>query len=93
MYKRQDVILPFLEWVIPLGGLYMLLVFFMFTGASNAVNLTDGMDGLAAGCSFQMCIRDRHWQCVGQKLGHDPLRSGLSLFVQRRDCEHHYEFN
>ncbi len=55
MYRQNastDVILPFLEWVIPLGGLYMLLVFFMFTGASNAVNLTDGMDGLAAGCSF-----------------------------------------
>lgn len=55
MYRQNastDVILPFLEWVIPLGGLYMLLVFFMFTGASNAVNLTDGMDGLAGGCSF-----------------------------------------
>ena len=37
---------------MPLSWLYSILVFFMFTGASNAVNLTDGMDGLAAGCSF-----------------------------------------
>ena len=29
--------------------LYVLLVFFVIAGASNAVNLTDGLDGLAAG--------------------------------------------
>lgn len=47
-----DVTLPFFNAVIPLGSLYVVLVYFMFTGASNAVNLTDGMDGLAGGCSF-----------------------------------------
>ena len=35
---------------ISLGHLYLLLILLMFSGASNAVNLTDGMDGLAAGC-------------------------------------------
>lgn len=41
---------------LPLGGvivaipwLYVALVFVMITGTSNAVNLTDGLDGLAAG--------------------------------------------
>jgi phospho-N-acetylmuramoyl-pentapeptide-transferase len=29
---------------------YLLLVFAVIAGASNAVNLTDGLDGLAAGC-------------------------------------------
>jgi phospho-N-acetylmuramoyl-pentapeptide-transferase len=29
---------------------YLLLVFLVIAGASNAVNLTDGLDGLAAGC-------------------------------------------
>ena len=29
--------------------LYLLLIFFVIAGASNAVNLTDGLDGLAAG--------------------------------------------
>lgn len=55
MYRQNastDVIIPFIHAVIPLGSLYMILVFFMFTGASNAVNLTDGMDGLAGGTSL-----------------------------------------
>jgi phospho-N-acetylmuramoyl-pentapeptide-transferase len=30
---------------------YLLLVFLVIAGASNGVNLTDGLDGLAAGCS------------------------------------------
>ena len=31
-------------------GVYLVLVFLVIAGASNAVNLTDGLDGLAAGC-------------------------------------------
>jgi phospho-N-acetylmuramoyl-pentapeptide-transferase len=31
-------------------GAYLLLVFLVIAGASNAVNLSDGLDGLAAGC-------------------------------------------
>ena len=38
-------------WTVELGIFYSILILFMFTGSSNAVNLTDGMDGLAAGCS------------------------------------------
>lgn len=37
----------FKDWMIPLGLLYIPFVFFVLTGASNAVNLTDGLDGLA----------------------------------------------
>ena len=29
---------------------YLILIFLVIAGASNAVNLTDGLDGLAAGC-------------------------------------------
>lgn len=36
------------NWVINLGWLYPLLSVFIITGASNAYNLTDGLDGLAA---------------------------------------------
>jgi len=32
---------------IPLGGFYMVLTYFVIVGTSNAVNLTDGLDGLA----------------------------------------------
>jgi phospho-N-acetylmuramoyl-pentapeptide-transferase len=37
--------------VLDLGALYLLLGVFVVVGSSNAVNLTDGLDGLAAGCS------------------------------------------
>jgi phospho-N-acetylmuramoyl-pentapeptide-transferase len=37
--------------VLDLGVFYLLAGTFVVVGASNAVNLTDGLDGLAAGCS------------------------------------------
>lgn len=41
----------FKEVAIPLGlGAFVLIGVFVLVGASNAVNLTDGLDGLAAGC-------------------------------------------
>lgn len=41
---------PFLKFVVPdLGWGYVPLAMFILVGASNAVNLTDGLDGLAAG--------------------------------------------
>ncbi len=44
-----DVGLPF-GWVLPLGLLLPPLGLFVFLAESNATNLTDGLDGLAAGC-------------------------------------------
>jgi hypothetical protein len=44
-----DVGLPF-GWVLPLGLLLLPLGLFVFLAESNATNLTDGLDGLAAGC-------------------------------------------
>ncbi len=47
----SDLSLPFLkDAFIPLGILYIPFVAFYLTGFSNAVNLTDGLDGLASGC-------------------------------------------
>jgi phospho-N-acetylmuramoyl-pentapeptide-transferase len=40
---------PGTDWSIDLGWFYPILVVFMLIGASNAVNLTDGLDGLLAG--------------------------------------------
>jgi phospho-N-acetylmuramoyl-pentapeptide-transferase len=39
-----------LGWVLPLGLLILPLGLFVFLAESNATNLTDGLDGLAAGC-------------------------------------------
>ena len=36
---------------IDLGFFYPVLIFLVLAGASNGVNLTDGLDGLAAGCA------------------------------------------
>ena len=36
---------------IDLGIFYPILIFLVLAGASNGVNLTDGLDGLAAGCA------------------------------------------
>ncbi len=45
------VYIPFVKNVmIDLGLFYILLLIGVFVGASNAVNLTDGLDGLAIGC-------------------------------------------
>jgi len=41
---------PFFKgWLIPLGWLWILFALLVIVGASNAVNLTDGLDGLAIG--------------------------------------------
>jgi len=41
--------IPGINLTISLGLLYPVLIFFMLNGASNGVNITDGMDGLAGG--------------------------------------------
>ncbi|MDE6137982.1 MAG: hypothetical protein K2F57_00765, partial [Candidatus Gastranaerophilales bacterium] len=46
------------SWMIDLKWLYPFFAVFIITGASNAYNLTDGLDGLAAGCgvpAFAAC--------------------------------------
>jgi phospho-N-acetylmuramoyl-pentapeptide-transferase len=52
----SSVVIPIANWTLSLGWLYAVLLFFMLVGTSNAVNLTDGMDGLAAGTSFLALI-------------------------------------
>jgi phospho-N-acetylmuramoyl-pentapeptide-transferase len=37
----------FKDFVIPLGPFFVVLAYFVIVGSSNAVNLTDGLDGLA----------------------------------------------
>lgn len=41
--------IPILDIYFDLGYLYFFLIFIMFTAETNAVNLTDGLDGLCAG--------------------------------------------
>jgi phospho-N-acetylmuramoyl-pentapeptide-transferase len=54
-YLAQDagldtsIYVPVADWALPLSWLWYGLLFFVIAGAANGVNLTDGIDGLAAG--------------------------------------------
>ncbi len=45
---ETELLVPFFKTMtIPLGFFYIVFVYFVIVGTSNAVNLTDGLDGLA----------------------------------------------
>ncbi len=45
---ETGLLVPFFKNImIPLGSFYIVLAYFVIVGTSNAVNLTDGLDGLA----------------------------------------------
>jgi phospho-N-acetylmuramoyl-pentapeptide-transferase len=46
---KTDIYLPLVDWDVPLSYGWYVLLFFIIAGAANGVNLTDGIDGLAAG--------------------------------------------
>jgi phospho-N-acetylmuramoyl-pentapeptide-transferase len=49
--SQQDtsIYLPVIDWELPLSWVWYPFLFFVIAGAANGVNLTDGIDGLAAG--------------------------------------------
>ncbi|GGH99590.1 phospho-N-acetylmuramoyl-pentapeptide-transferase [Mammaliicoccus vitulinus] len=44
--------IPFTDWSLPLSIFYIIFIVFWQVGFSNAVNLTDGLDGLSTGLSI-----------------------------------------
>ena len=57
--KMLDLWVPFYKDVV-LQGMSLILVFILFMltlcGSSNAINLTDGLDGLAIGCTVTVAL-------------------------------------
>ena len=51
-HLRHSIFVPIVNSWLPLGWGYYVLVFFIIAGAANSVNLTDGLDGLAAGTAI-----------------------------------------
>jgi phospho-N-acetylmuramoyl-pentapeptide-transferase len=47
-----SVYLPVVDWELPLSWLWYPFIFLVIAGAANGVNLTDGIDGLAAGTTI-----------------------------------------
>lgn len=68
--RGTDIWIPFFEVTLDFGLLYYvgIVLFIIFT--SNAVNLTDGLDGLAAGT---MVIAAFCYAVIALYLGHEPL--------------------
>jgi phospho-N-acetylmuramoyl-pentapeptide-transferase len=53
---ETTLIVPFFKDIaIELGGFYVVLAYFVIVGSSNAVNLTDGLDGLAIMPTVMVC--------------------------------------
>jgi phospho-N-acetylmuramoyl-pentapeptide-transferase len=50
--RGTDVAIPFTSIHLELGWYYYCLISLVIVGMTNAVNFTDGLDGLAAGCTF-----------------------------------------
>jgi phospho-N-acetylmuramoyl-pentapeptide-transferase len=48
-HLRHDVFIPIVDYWLPLSYGWYVLLFLIIAGAANGVNLTDGVDGLAAG--------------------------------------------
>jgi phospho-N-acetylmuramoyl-pentapeptide-transferase len=61
IYSQPDVStamdIPFFKNLVwDLGPYYIFIVMLIVVGTSNAVNLTDGMDGLAIGCTLMVAV-------------------------------------
>jgi phospho-N-acetylmuramoyl-pentapeptide-transferase len=56
--QARELYMPFFKAPVVANMSWMTLVFFalVITGSSNAVNLTDGLDGLATGCTITVAF-------------------------------------
>ena len=52
----SEIYIPFTNRLIDLGWLFVPFCIFVFLATTNAVNLTDGLDGLAGGVSFSFFV-------------------------------------
>ncbi|MCX7856788.1 MAG: phospho-N-acetylmuramoyl-pentapeptide-transferase [Deltaproteobacteria bacterium] len=72
---------PFFKNFTPdLGLLYILLSVFIIVGASNSVNLTDGLDGLAIGPVLSVCGT---FMLFAYLVGHVKFANYLQIFYVR----------
>ena len=91
-----SIFVPIADIHINLGPAWYVLVFLIVVGASNAVNLTDGLDGLAAGTSTIAMLAFTAMCVIGFQVGQRALAlpglgdgaTGPGLFdLQRQTSE------
>ncbi len=76
---EHALLIPFFkDLLIPLGGFYLVFTYLVIVGTSNAVNLTDGLDGLA----IMPCV------LVAGALGIFAYASGNIVFAEYLGIPH-----
>jgi phospho-N-acetylmuramoyl-pentapeptide-transferase len=74
----SDLYLPFVKNAVAnLGMFYILFILLVIVGTSNAVNLTDGLDGLAIGCVVFITFT---YAVVSYVTGHAGISKYLQIF-------------
>jgi phospho-N-acetylmuramoyl-pentapeptide-transferase len=77
--------IPFVKWLVPdLGWAYALLVMLVIVGCSNAVNLTDGLDGLAIG---PVIMASAAYTVLAYLAGHGGIARYLQVIYVRESSE------
>jgi phospho-N-acetylmuramoyl-pentapeptide-transferase len=71
-----DLVNPIGDWRLALGWAFVPWAMFVTVGSSNAVNLTDGLDGLASGC---MVFAGSAFVALTYLAGHSVLADYLSI--------------
>jgi len=74
----SDLYLPFAKNAVAnLGAFYILFILLVIVGTSNAVNLTDGLDGLAIGCVVFIALT---YGVISYITGHADISRYLQVF-------------
>ncbi len=77
--------IPFVKWWVPdLGWMYVPLVMVIIVGCSNAVNLTDGLDGLATG---PVIMASGAYTVLAYMAGHTAIARYLQVIYVRESSE------
>ena len=73
------VFVPILDFHVDLGPAWYGLVLLMVLGATNAVNLTDGLDGLASGITALVMLVFTGMAVVGYQFGQRAVTACLTI--------------
>ncbi len=85
-YLSPNLYVPFLDWIVPLPWpVYMVFAAFVMVGTVNAVNITDGVDGLSSSVTLPVAlffvIITAHWGQLELNVVASALLGGLLGFL------------